>query len=375
MKSRIIAFWNGMPSPERSGGDVYNARLIKVLNERGYTPDLVTAGGASILIKELDIHVNRLHNLDTATARNVFSISMLYVARTLKAVFLMLLNPRQKFDYAISASPYIYDILPAILCKSDTKVVVVFHILPRRHAENLLTAVRFKLAQGQQRFSLWLINRFFDTILVGNSDVEGFLKQRMKKKKIIIANAGIDINAIESSSTKSLAREDDVLFVGRLTQQKGIYDLIDVAKALSRQGRKLIIVGDGQDKGRLQQLIKDNKLKNIVLQGFVTQAEKYKLMKTIGVFVFPSYEEGWGISPAEALYCGQNVILYELSHYRSIFSDYPVYCPLGNKDRLSEAVSMAHVLKEPQERAQVEFMKQYDDVEVVKSVLDTIGLS
>ena len=38
-------------------------------------------------------------------------------------------------------------------------------------------------------------------------------------------------------------------------------------------------------------------------------------MKSSKLFIFPSYEEGWGISITEAMACGLAVVCYDLKAY------------------------------------------------------------
>lgn len=362
-----------MPSPERSGGDVYTARMLKEIDNRSYMLDLVTAGGANNLLNDLKVNTRKLLFLDNLTARNAFSISCLYLMRTVYAAFIAISLRRSQYDTAIAASPFIYDIIPVILCRAETKVVTIFHIIPDRKAKSFLAAVRFNLARMEQWLSLIMIGWFFDTVLVGNADVQAVLHERFPEKKLIIAHAGIDTGVIDK--VDSGERDySTALFVGRLTQQKGIYDLIEVAEYMKHENFKVLIVGDGQDKKKLQGLIESHKLTNIEMLGFVSQDEKYRLMKQAGIFIFPSYEEGWGIAPAEAMYCGSLCIMYELPHYRSIFGEFPVYVGLGDQVSLSQAVMLAYKDSQRAQEKQIDFMYRYNDKEVVKLILDELTL-
>jgi hypothetical protein len=97
-------------------------------------------------------------------------------------------------------------------------------------------------------------------------------------------------------------------------------------------------------------------------------------MKETNIFIFPSYEEGWGIAPAEAMYCGALCILYELPHYRSIFQNFPTYVTLGDHKALSSAVMTAYHESRKAQEGQIEFMRRYNDKEVVKLILDELDL-
>lgn len=52
------------------------------------------------------------------------------------------------------------------------------------------------------------------------------------------------------------------------------------------------------------------------LAGVVEEREKFLLMKSSKLCLFPSYIEGWGLVPQEALACGLPVIVYDLPVYK-----------------------------------------------------------
>ena len=83
--------------------------------------------------------------------------------------------------------------------------------------------------------------------------------------------------------------------------------------------------------------------------------------------VTPSYEEGWGIALAEALYCGAVSVCYELPHYRGIFGDYPAYARVGD---VGDFVARFWERRAGRaEAGQREFVKRYADAEVVASLV------
>jgi glycosyltransferase involved in cell wall biosynthesis len=106
------------------------------------------------------------------------------------------------------------------------------------------------------------------------------------------------------------------------------------------------------------------KLDNIQLAGFVSEEEKISLLKRSQFFFFPSYEEGWGIALAEALYCECRCLCYELPHYRSIFGEFPVYARLGDPAEFIHAFRQSGAVSPEQKK----FLSQYDDPLVVQQL-------
>jgi len=99
-----------------------------------------------------------------------------------------------------------------------------------------------------------------------------------------------------------------VLSVGRLTEQKDYTTLIQ-AFALVRKERsaRLMILGDGEDRPKLEALVQELGLEGeVALPGFVDNP--YKYMKRAKVFVLSSKWEGLPTVLIEALACGCPVV-------------------------------------------------------------------
>jgi glycosyltransferase involved in cell wall biosynthesis len=93
------------------------------------------------------------------------------------------------------------------------------------------------------------------------------------------------------------------LIVSRLVGYKAIHRAVN---AFSRSGKRLIIVGSGPDRSRLESLAGPS----ISFLGRVSDGEVTQLMAGCRAFVFPGYED-FGIGPVEANACGKPVIAYK----------------------------------------------------------------
>lgn len=97
--------------------------------------------------------------------------------------------------------------------------------------------------------------------------------------------------------------EDFYLIVSRLVGYKGI----DRAVAgLSKLGKRLIVIGDGPDRQRLEKLAGPT----VEFKGRLSDAEVVRHMETCYAFVFPGLED-FGIAPVEAQACGKPVLAFE----------------------------------------------------------------
>ncbi|AHV95891.1 glycosyltransferase [Paenibacillus sabinae] len=109
------------------------------------------------------------------------------------------------------------------------------------------------------------------------------------------------INTSRFKSSSSIG--DYYLIVSRLVS----YKRIDLAvEAFNRNGLKLLIVGDGPDRKRLEGMAKSN----VKFLGRLEDDEVNGLMSQCRAYIFPG-EEDFGITPLEANAAGRPVIAYQ----------------------------------------------------------------
>jgi glycosyltransferase involved in cell wall biosynthesis len=115
-------------------------------------------------------------------------------------------------------------------------------------------------------------------------------------------------------------------------------------KNLSHQAKyKLLISFDEVFGLNLSKIKKLDLESNVFYLGFLTEEEKYKLLRASKLYVLPSYEEGIPIAFYEAMYCGLPVVTYYLPPYSDI-KDYIMSVPLGDVHSL--AIEILRVLED-----------------------------
>ena len=73
-------------------------------------------------------------------------------------------------------------------------------------------------------------------------------------------------------------------------------------------------------------------LKNIILAGYLSDGEVKALMQKCKAFVLPSYFEGFGLPPLEALSCGAPVIISNAASLPEIYGDCAHYIDPSTPD-------------------------------------------
>lgn len=140
-------------------------------------------------------------------------------------------------------------------------------------------------------------SRKIDLFLANSKNVQDRISRCYGRDSIVVYPP-VDVNRFQVSERS----EDFFLIVSRLVG----YKRIDLAvKACTETGRKLVIVGDGPDRKRLEKLAGPN----VEFLGRAPDEKVTELMATCRGFIFPGCED-FGITPVEAQACGKPVIAY-----------------------------------------------------------------
>lgn len=135
----------------------------------------------------------------------------------------------------------------------------------------------------------------------------------------------------------------DICYIGRIENHKGIKDLVEVIRILKYEysiSLKAVIAGKGEERyvKRIKEMIDKYGLsENIIMTGYVQEAEKFKLLKKTRLFLFLSYEEGWSISVMEAASVGVPIVAYALPAYYYLKNNY-FSIPIGNIETCALAI-------------------------------------
>lgn len=109
-------------------------------------------------------------------------------------------------------------------------------------------------------------------------------------------------------------KEPTIISIGRLSSEKGFLDLIDVFELVSKKNStwNLNIVGDGQEREKIENKIKEAKLQDkIHVLGFKTQEELQQLMLQSSIYVMTSFHESFGLVLIEAESYGLPILAFD----------------------------------------------------------------
>ena len=178
----------------------------------------------------------------------------------------------KKCDFIYTASDFFPDVVPAFFMKISNKNVkwiqVVCHLYPswKYRQGNKLKNI---IGQCMQKLSLHLSKRA-DYIHCLNSDVKNELvAMGFNPNNVIIIPPGIAVKEIGEYSSEN--KDFDAVFVGRLNENKGIFDLIKIwieVNKLSKNNYRLAIIGGGDQSCLHEKIAKSNLTESIQSLGF-----------------------------------------------------------------------------------------------------------
>jgi glycosyltransferase involved in cell wall biosynthesis len=141
-----------------------------------------------------------------------------------------------------------------------------------------------------------------------------------------------------------------VLFLGRITEQKGAMDFLRVAAKVSREirGVRFVMAGEGDETPRVLEAARRLGLQGCLsMTGFLDREGVAKLLCSTDVLLFPSLSDPFGISPLEAMSYGVPVVLTRQSGVSETVRNV-IKCEAGDIDAMASAV--AQLISDPERR-------------------------
>jgi glycosyltransferase involved in cell wall biosynthesis len=129
----------------------------------------------------------------------------------------------------------------------------------------------------------------------------------------LVPDAGALLKRLDQTQPPSLQLKRPIfLYVGRITARKGIKTLLEACAILKSQGYvdySLLIVGKGDQREELEAFIKERDFaEQVIWAGWVEYGNLGSYFQQADVFVFPTFEDVWGMVVPEAMVFGKPVL-------------------------------------------------------------------
>lgn len=153
----------------------------------------------------------------------------------------------------------------------------------------------------------------------------------------------------EQELRAELGLSDDrpvILFASKLQERKHADHLVEaysrfIADRAPQDRPYLVIVGDGEQRGRLEAQVLDLRLEDARFAGFRNQSELPRFFQLADVFVLPSRHEPWGLIVNEVMAAGcPAIVSTDVGCHADLITDGVEGCvfPVGNIAALTDAL-------------------------------------
>lgn len=271
-------------------------------------PDLTSNGGgiASVAKTYYLAYQRGNYNFDYIfhrtighNSRKMLRNGLFFLISYIKLILILVNRKNIKIVHIHSSSHYSFfrKSIVALTAKAFRKKVII-HLHSSRFYEFFMSEKKL--------LSMWIYYVFkkVDLVITLCSKWEQVLRDKYPSVNIITVHN--PINSYSSDKPIIRSREDGmfvVCFLAFLSQNKGLYDLLEVAKFFNSQKEKIkfVIAGKGEQENFLKEITKKKDYSNVEFAGWADDKQKEHLYKTSNIYFLPSYKEGMPISILEAM--------------------------------------------------------------------------
>jgi glycosyltransferase involved in cell wall biosynthesis len=162
------------------------------------------------------------------------------------------------------------------------------------------------------------------------------------KNKIKVIHLGIDE---KFKKLKNIKKKNQILYVGSINERKNFSRIIKAYELLNNKNLKLLVVGNFLNNFNINDeskklLEKAYKNKNIEFKQNINNDELVKIYNESKLLLFPSFYEGFGLPPLEAMACGTPVIISNISSLPEVGGDAAVYCNPYDVEDIKEKIEI-----------------------------------
>jgi len=216
--------------------------------------------------------------------------------------------------------------------------------------------------KGLQRLKCWIMDKSAALTVVSKAMRKTVVDMGVAPDKVEVIPMGVDLKGLFTPDPGVQRKTDELLFVGRLVEVKGLQILLDaMPKVLAKHpGIRLVVAGAGPLESELRaSAAKLNMTDRVDFLGMVPQSKLPLLYQQATLAVFPfivtksGVQEGFGLVVVEAMGCCCPVIAGDLPaiHDTVVHEENGLIFPSGSSQALAD--SILKLLDDPELRARL----------------------
>lgn len=183
--------------------------------------------------------------------------------------------------------------------------------------------------------------KYADEVITLSEEMHRYFIETYGRDTTLIKNAVTPIPRTDDEIIKekfNLHRGEYILYIGRISPEKGVQDLIRAYKKTS-MSKKLAIAGEmpNNDFGReIHSLTADSP--DIVCTGFAEGELMHSLYSNCALYVLPSHTEGLPLTLLEAMSCGAPCLTSDIPENREVIKDFGETFHTNDIDDLAKCI-------------------------------------
>lgn len=256
-----------------------------------------------------------------------------------------------------------------MLCHAPDVLFVPAHTVPLIHPQKTVVTVHgleYEFSPEsygfwERLYMCWSIRfsvRVADRVIAvsENTKRDLMLLYAVPEKKIQVIYEGLSQPTIYNLQPTTLAEKPFFLFIGRLETRKNIVRMIEAFEIIKQKTslpHQLILAGKpGYGYEEIQFSIFNSQFSNHIQElGYVSEEDKWNLLRGAAAFLFPSLYEGFGLPVIEAQSVGTLVITANTSSLPEIAEEGAFFVDPLSPEALANA--MEALVRNPDKRADI----------------------
>ncbi len=222
------------------------------------------------------------------------------------------------------------------------KSVVTIHGLEYEYYPKMYPSLFLRYLRWSTKYAL---KHAYKIIAVSNNTKKDLVRlYGGDPKKIEVVYHGVNKNQKpKTKNQKYKSKIKNILYLGRLERKKNVDRLVkafNVLKTKYEVPHKLVLAGPpGYGFKEIEKVIKDSKARDDIIQkGYITEEEKWQLLKGADVFSFPSLYEGFGMPVLEAQSVGLPVVTSNISSLPEVVGESALKVNPLNIEEIAESI-------------------------------------
>jgi glycosyltransferase involved in cell wall biosynthesis len=335
----LVLNWQDRENPQAGGAEAHLHETFGRLAGRGWEVTLVASGWpgapARTVLDGIQVHrVGGRHSYPFLVAG--------YVGQTF---------PTHAFDRVVEDLNKVPVFAPTWVRQPTTLLV-----------HHLFGSTAFQEASFPVALATWglerpipLLYRGVPTIAVSESTRADLEARGLSPDQIQVIPNGINLEQFVPGPASGRDPFPTLVYLGRLRRYKRVDLLISAVEVLHRRGIpvRLRIAGRGEYRGALEAQVAQSEIPpgGVEFLGFISEAEKVRLLQTSWVHLLTSPKEGWGIANLEAAGCGTPTVASDAPGLRDsvLHDETGLLVPHGDVSALADAI--ARLVSDPALRA------------------------